>query len=245
MKKIMLIAGGSDLAGSEIDGTEDSTYNRQHSFGNLLAAKLGYEPINIATNGPTNSGIARSVLEWFQQYYDASTMDVFVLVGWSESIRVEAPVDWPTPYEMWNGAADWFTATSRDYLRVNMGWKGTDARELDIIARTQEFMAQNETYLEIYSANLVLQLQYFLKMHGVKYLMCNTLHMFTRGKHLDFYLSNIDAKQYINFDNNDECFYWKYRNAGHTNPKAKYWHHGEEPHRLYADELYNFIQNAN
>jgi hypothetical protein len=162
MKKIMLIAGGSDLAGSEIDGTEDSTYNRQHSFGNLLAAKLGYDPVNIATNGPTNSGIARSVLEWFQQNYDASTMDVFVLVGWSESIRVEAPVDWPTPYEMWNGAADWFTTSSRDYLRVNMGWKGTDARELDIIARTQEFMAQNETYLEIYSANLVLQLQYFL-----------------------------------------------------------------------------------
>jgi hypothetical protein len=69
--------------------------------------------------------------------------------------------------------------------------------------------------------------------------------MFTRGKHLDFYLSNIDNKQYINFDNNDECFYWKYRNAGHTNPKAKYWHHGEEPHQLYAEELYKFINNAN
>ena len=34
-EKIMLIAGGSDLAGSEIDGSDDSYYNRDNSFGNL------------------------------------------------------------------------------------------------------------------------------------------------------------------------------------------------------------------
>ena len=40
MEKIMLIAGCSHAAGSEIDGTEDSVYNRQHSFGALLAVKM-------------------------------------------------------------------------------------------------------------------------------------------------------------------------------------------------------------
>ncbi len=244
MRKIMLIAGGSDLAGSEIDGTEDSTYNRQHSFGNLLAGRLGYEPVNIAQNGPTNGTIARSVLEWFDSNYNPNEMELFVLVGWSESARVEMPVDWPTPYETNNPAADWFGDSCRDYLRINMGWPGMHDREKTIIADTQEFIAKYTTYFEVVSANLVLQLQYFLKMHKVNYLMCNTLHMFTKGNHLDFYVNLIDHKKYYNAYNNDECFYWKYKNAGYQNTKAKYWHHGEEPHRLYAEELYNFIKNA-
>ena len=241
MKKIMLIAGGSDPAGSEIDGSEDSQYNREHAFGNLLAKKLGYEPVNIAQNGATNPTIARSVLEWFKKNYDANTMEVFVLVGWSESVRMEVPVDWPTWYEESNPAADWFSETSRDYLRINMGWKGSLEKEIPIIAYHQEFMARNTTFLEIVSANLILQLQYFFKTMNVEYLMCNTLHMFTRDKHTEFYMSKIDQTKYINFDNNNECFYWKYKNEGHENPKAKYWHHGEEPHRLYSEKLYEFV----
>ena len=39
---------------------------------------------------------------------------------------------------------------------------------------------------------------------------------------------------------NDAAFFWHYRNAGYENPKAKYWHHNEEPHRLFAEKLFNF-----
>lgn len=241
----MLVAGGSDPAGSEIDGNEDSSYNRNHAFGNLLAKKMGYEPVNIALNGSTNTSIARSVLEWFYENFDPKTQKVFVVVGWSESARMEVPVDWPTWYEESNPSADWFSKTSRDYLRINMGWKGSLEREIPIIAYHQEFMARNTELLEIVSANSVLQLQYFFKQHRVEYLMCNTLHMFTRSKHLNFYLDKIDSTRYINFDNNDECFYWKYQKEGHTNPKAKYWHHGEEPHRLYAEKLFQFVKDNN
>jgi hypothetical protein len=69
--------------------------------------------------------------------------------------------------------------------------------------------------------------------------------MFTRDKHLNFYLDKIDSTRYINFDNNKESFYWKYKNEGHVNPKAKYWHHGEEPHRLYSEKLLEFVKNNN
>ena len=41
---------------------------------------------------------------------------------------------------------------------------------------------------------------------------------------------------------NDAAFFWHYRNAGYENPKAKYWHHNEEPHRLHAEKLFNFIE---
>ena len=39
-EKILLIAGCSHAAGSEIDGKEDSKYNREHSYGALVAKKL-------------------------------------------------------------------------------------------------------------------------------------------------------------------------------------------------------------
>ncbi len=241
-EKIMLIAGCSHAAGSEIDGTEDSYYNRQHTFGNILAQKMGYKPINIALNGATNTGIARSVLEWFDNHYNDQVLEVFTLVAWTESVRMEVPVDWSSSYQDSNPNADWFSDTCKEYLRVNMGWKGTVDREKPIIAYHQEFMAKSTQYLELVSVNVILQLQYFLKMLNVNYLMCNTLHMFNRTKQLDFYLDKIDKTRYINFDNNDECFYWKYRNNGFNNTKAKYWHHGEEPHRLFADELFQFLK---
>ena len=85
----MLIAGCSHTAGSEIDGNIDSMYNRQHSYGNQLAKKLGYSPVNIAICGMTNSGIARSVLDWFHTCYK-NNLEVFTLIGWSDSIRIEA-----------------------------------------------------------------------------------------------------------------------------------------------------------
>jgi hypothetical protein len=102
-------------------------------------------------------------------------------------------------------------------------------------------MANNTQYLEIVSANAVLQIQYFLKMHNVDYTMCNVMHMFTSDKHLDFYTSLIDTTKYMHMDDNELSFYTKYKTEGYTNPKAKYWHHNEVPHRLYADELFNFI----
>lgn len=80
-------------------------------------------------------------------------------------------------------------------------------------------------------------------MYAVDYVMCNVMHMFTPSEQVDFYVSQIDATKYFNLSDNDNSFYWKYRNAGYHNTKAKYWHHDEIPHGLYATELYNFIES--
>lgn len=240
MGKILLIAGCSHTAGSEIDGTEDSTFNRHHTFGNLLAAKLDCTPVNVATCGATNAGIARSVLEWFASHDNSN--EVTVLIGWTEPSRMEVP--WPRRchYETMNQGADWYAPTTSDYLRINSGWPGGNDLERELVPQYQRFMADNSAYLEIQSANYVLQLQYFLRSRNVKYMMCNTMHMFTPSIHMDFYTSLIDQSCYYNMTDNTQCFYWKYSNLGYKNTKAKYWHHGEEPHALYAEELYSFMQ---
>jgi hypothetical protein len=243
MKKenIMLIAGCSHSAGAEIDGSQDSPYNRQNSYGNLLAKKLNYSPINISSSGSTNATIARNVLEWCSKNYNADSMNLFVLVSWTESSRMEIPSKQLTWYEGANLSADWSSETSKYFLRINQGWAGGDGYEKRTVPYYQRFIAQNLMYLEVLSANLVLQLQYFLKLHSLRYVMCNTMHMFSTSEYLDFYLNLIDESRYLDLQDPNLAFYWKFKNKGFNNPKAKYWHHNEEPHKLYADELLNFV----
>jgi hypothetical protein len=240
--KLMLIAGCSHTAGSEIDGTEDSQYNRSHCYGAILAEKMGYTPINIAEPGSTNPTIARSILQWFSTEYNADTMEVFVVIGWTENIRMEVPTERINWYDRHCKHWDWYPNTSRYYWRVNMGYEGGDPEEKELIPRYQKFMAENERYLELVTMNAVLQTQYFLKSKNVNYVMCNTMHLVTENTHTKFYISCVDRTKYMDFMENDKAFYWYYRNLGFTNPKAKYWHHDGIPHKLHAEELYNFIE---
>jgi hypothetical protein len=242
-EKILLIAGCSHAAGSEIDGTEDSSYNRQYSFGNLLANKLGRRAINISSSASNNQCIARTILEWFSECYNSEIMDLVVLVSWTESSRIDVPMNRTTWYEKWNRFSDYVSTTARDYIRVNLGYKGSDNEEIDVIAGCHQFIANNPTYIEIISANLILQMQYFLKLKQINFIMCNTMHMFSEARQIKFYIDQIYQTSYLNLKNNELSFYWKYKNEGHVNNKANYWHHGEEPHRLYSEELYNFYIN--
>jgi len=237
--KYLLAAGCSHTAGSEIDGTEDSEHNRQHSFAGILANKLDRKLINIASHGSSNSTIARSVLEWFSKNYKEG-MDVFVVIGWAESARMEIPWNHDVGYGF--NSRHWRGETEKKFLRINFGWEGGTDAEREVIPDLHRFMASNLIYLEILSAQLVLQLQYFFKSKNVDYVMSNMQHVFGDDRHLDFYLSQVDTSKYYNMRNSDKDFYWYYRNLGYENPNAKYWHHDDVPHMLYAEELYKFIK---
>jgi hypothetical protein len=242
-EKILLIAGCSHAAGSEINGQEDSVYNRQRAFGALVAEHFGYKSVSIAQNGMNNSGISRSILKWFQKNYDPTRMEVFVLVAWTESTRLEVPMERLYYYNDSSKAADWFDQTANHYMRVTFGWEGGDPEEKAIMTHYHKFMAQNETFLELQSVQLALQIQYFLKSLNVNYLMCNSLHMFnTKVKQVKEMVSLIDETKYYNVFNNEASFYQRYRDLGYVNELAKYWHHGEEPHRLYAKELIDYME---
>lgn len=241
-RKIGLVIGCSHSAGSEIDGNEDSTYNRNHAFGSLLVSKLGYEPLNISLSGSANSGIARSILQWFKTEYKPDEMDLFVCVGWTESSRLEIPR--MCNYTEGNKATPWYDESANSYWRINFGWKGNTQEERDIIPVYHQFMAENPLILENWTATDVLMVQYFLKSLNIPYVMCSTMFMFTQNEHFTQYLiDNIDETRYYNLKTDEsESFYWKYKNLGYVNPKAKYWHHNEEPHQLFAEELYNFVK---
>lgn len=244
-KNIMLIAGGSDPAGTEIDGNHDSQYNRDNSFGNLLAKKTNYTPINIAISGSANAGIVRSVIDWFNNQNIKEFENIFVLVGWADGIRMEVPFYEKTMYKNnWDHFVNHYSDTHDDYIRINLAWAGYLDREKEFIKPYHRFMVENELLLEILSANYILQLQYYLKMLNIPYLFVNTLNMFTQNHvTLNWYKKQIDGVRFLHFDNNNESFYYKYKNLGYNNPKAKYFHHDEIPHALYSEHLYNYIIN--
>lgn len=244
-KKIIFIAGCSHAAGSEIDGTEDSLYNRQNSFPTHLSNLIGRFHVHSALVGATNATIARSVIEWFNDQYDPDNMDVFVLVCWTDASRFEAPTVKPIFYSHNNLSVDWFSRSCVDYDRITIGKKPANDHEHELYDTYQRFMVNNLNFLEIMSANYVLQIQYFLKMQNIKFMMCNSMPMFTTKVHVNFYKQFIDKSCYIDFDNNDMSFYYKYKNLGFTNELAQYDHHGAEPHKLYADYLYKFIRDRN
>ena len=243
-EKLMLIAGCSHAAGSEIDGNEDSVYNRANSFGNQLANRLCLKPINTAEPSSTNPTIARSVLQWFKDEYDENTMEVFVLVSWTDSIRMECPWYRQTPHYENSPYSDYFATYGQYFLRVNANWEGTYEMERRAIAQYHQFMANCESHIEIISLNLVLQLQYFFNSKNINYLMTNSGHMVNKKNfNNEFYIDSIDQRRYLNMLNNDESFMIKYKNLGYENPNSKYFHHGLQPHTLYAQELLKFMES--
>jgi len=246
MSKIMLIAGCSHAAGSEIDGSEDSSYNREHSYGNQLAIKLGYKPINIAIAGSTNSGIARSVIEWYENNYK-DWMELFVLVGWTDGIRLEAPSPRECYYEKSNPNVDWFSESSKDFFRVHIVEtfeKQNDERNITL--DYQGFAVRNENYVELQNAHYILMTQYYLRSKNIPFLMVNSSFIFTKNhKSIKFYKNQFDDSRYVSHSDNEESFYYRYKKAGYTNPKAKYRHHGLDAHSDYSECLKEYILENN
>ena len=251
MANYMLIAGCSHAAGSEIDGNLSSPDNRKASFGNQLARMIDHEPINIARNGSSNSAIHRSVLNWFtlnKDIIENINNNIFVLVNWAESCRIEAPVPHSIGINQ-DTCADWADPSFLDSLQVNAAtdFNTVAHQERNQFATAQKYMVNSEEAVEILTAKDVLSLQYFFKAEGIRYLMTNSGIAFNNRnmKHLKPYLTKIDASRYYKYRDNDFGFYEKYRQAGLTNPNAKYGHHGADAHLSRATDLHNYIKQKN
>lgn len=251
MANYMLIAGCSHAAGAEIDGNISSVDNRQASFGNQLAKMMDHTPINIARNGSSNSAIHRSVLNWFtlnQDLLENKNNNLFVLVNWAESCRMEAPVPNAVGIDQ-DTCADWADPSFLDSVQVNVMTNPHQvaSHEKEQFLTTQRFLVYSPIYTEMLTAKDALSLQYFFKAEGIRYLMTNSGIAFNNinMKHLKPYLTKIDAKRYYMYRNNDYGFYEKYLNQGCENPLANYGHHGADAHLSRANDLHNYIKQKN
>jgi len=252
MANYMLIAGCSHAAGSEIDGNLSSPENRKASFGNVLAGMMDHQPINIARNGSSNSAIHRSVINWFtlnKKIVENKNNNIFVLINWAESCRLEAPLPHVQNSNQ-DTCADWADPTMQDYMQVN---SMTDphtvtTHEKEPFVTTQRFLVYSEIYTEILTAKDALSLQYFFQTQdNIRHLMTNSGIAFHNHnmRHLKPYLEKLDTLHYYKYRDNTQGFFEKYNNAGMTNPLATYGHHGADAHLARATDLHNYIKQKN
>ena len=254
-EKILLITGGSDPMGTEIDGTHDSEYNRRHSFAGRLTDTgrifQDYTPVNICAGGISNSFILRNTLLWFEKNYDPETQDVFCVVGWTDSSRWETPLENSSDMKPLWPCGDWLAKENDDYLGINIGWAHEEREDFPEQERMHkvyyDFIVNSPPQqMELTSLNIALQLQWFFKSKNIPYLMTDTLHnVKTDQVFVDPYLNMVDKLRYINFGQPEESFYSIYEKLGYTNPKAKYFHHGEDAHLHYSHLLEDHIIKHN
>tara|TARA_R110000751_G_scaffold189334_1_gene295393 strand:+ start:400 stop:1137 length:738 start_codon:yes stop_codon:yes gene_type:complete len=233
---IALIAGCSHSAGFEIDGTEDSAYNRSKSFGSVLSSLLQLTPHNISLGAQSNSSIARSVIDYLESADDESVE--FVVVGWTEASRIDLPSDIDVGLDGNNPAADSIGEVSRRFLQINAGWDGNTPYERSIMPYWHEYMYHQGNLMSLVTVKEMLLLQQYLYSKGIDYVFCNTMLPYNPNRFTEWYWDLIDDSKCM-WD--AEGFWFKYKELGHVNSKAKYWHHDETPHRLWAELLYNHI----
>jgi len=231
---LCLIAGCSHAAGFEIDGCEDSAYNRANSFGSVLASILKLTPHNIALGAQSNSAIARSVID----YIENNSSVEFVCVGWTEMTRVSLPSGHDVDHLGSNATVDTYTKVNSKFLEINSGWPGFTPYEQSIMPYWHEFMVKQADVLDLITVKEIYMLQQYLVSKGIDYIFCNTMLPYRPTRYTKWYWELIDESKCM-WD--EEGFYFKYKSLGYSNPKAQYWHHDETPHRLYAEELYNSI----
>ena len=229
-----IVAGCSHSAGFEIDGTEDSAYNRSKSYGNVLSTMLKLEPHNISLGAQSNSAIARTVIDYCENNNDVS----FVVVGWSEMTRISLPSGHDVDHIGSNSTVDTYTKVNSRYLEINSGWEGFTDYEKSIMPYWHEFMYNKSDMLDLISVKEILLVQQYLSAKGIDYVFCNTMLPYKPTRYTEWYWNLIDDSKCM-WD--AEGFFFKYKALGYVNPKAQYWHHDETPHRLWAEELYNHI----
>ena len=231
-----LIAGCSHSAGFEIDGTEDSVYNRSRSYGAVLSSMLNLIPHNISLGAQSNSAIARSVIDYIES--DTTNTISFVIVGWTEMTRIDLPSGHDVDHDGSNPAVDTFTAINKRWLQINSGWEGFTPYEKSIMPYWHEFMYNKSDILDLITVKEMLLVQQYLDSKGIDYVFCNTMLPYKETRYTAWYWKLITDSR-CHWDH--EGFFFKYKALGYENPKAKYWHHNELPHRLWAEELYNHI----
>ena len=243
-KTVALIAGCSHTAGFEIDGTEDSEHNRQHSWGNQLAHMLGMEPVNLAIGGASNPAIMRQVTDYLHRQ-DTVPQNFFVIIGWTECLRTELPSGWDVDVRDNNSAVHHFTHSILPFLQINPGWQGNTEYERDTLRYWHRHMVEWEDIFAVHSIQTALATQWYLESVRIPYVMCNTMWNWKLNRYTESYVNKIHQTRYYQYGNDAECFYDAMKPKYGENPLAQYGHLGVEAHTAQAQRLCQHIKQYN
>lgn len=241
-EKKLLIVGCSHAAGFEILGTEDSAESRQLSFGNVLARKIGRKPINVAMGGLSNSAILRTMIDYVEKHHDEEKDDLFVLVAWSEPMRVDVPVT--SEGHLYNGkykSPDMRFISNCNFRQIVGPPDPNNLRDYERPYVDIVLERECEPFFDIMTLTQVIAAQGYLEKKNIKYIMCNSMTPPSITPFTASYFSAINKTRFMDLLYPEKSFYFYYRDLGYENTRATYWHHDAVPHELYAKKLEQWI----
>lgn len=234
---ILVTIGCSHSAGSMIDGRNGTSwYNKQHSFGGVIAKKYQMSHFSLGVPGGSNQYIYRSTIRFVNNFMNDSD-DYIFLIGWTSTNRIEMRYPENSPYT--HKVIGDFLDTK--YVPFTVGtdpalYHTRELKQMDRLCPLIFYENQLESDWAVYAYTL----QKLFANKKLKYYMFNTCHDLPVNK------DNVDIVQALNtelyykpteFD--DSMLYWAL-NKGFE--KTTCWHLKADGHAAWAGHLEELLK---
>lgn len=232
----LVTIGCSHSAGSMIDGRNGTSwYNKQHSFGGLLAKKFGMNHYSLGVPGGSNQYIYRSTIRFINNYMHEHD-DYIFLLGWTSTNRIEMRYPEKSPYTH-KIVGDFLDLK---YVPFTVGtdtslWHTNELKAMDRLTPLIFYEKQLETDWAVYAYTL----QELLKYNKLKYYMFNTCHDLPINNDNRDIVQALDTDYYHNpTDFDSSMLQWGLRQGFEKTPC---WHLKADGHAAWAEHLENLM----
>jgi lysophospholipase L1-like esterase len=226
-----------------------SIFRRKNSFTQFLSDNFKCDNLNLGENGCSNSKIMNNVFN----YIDSGdvTSDDFVIITFTSSLRDTQPF-FPEIINKKKTNGDSGVAWSKNELPTSINADThhlTNDMDIFMIEYRKFFITElyDEYYYSMYNQNIIQILQKYLEYKNIEYIMVDAFESMLYSKDYDK-LNLIDKTKYWEFDSktissflrefNDESLFekdgWQINELVSAHPSTA-------GHRLFADELYRYI----
>jgi hypothetical protein len=236
----LVTIGCSHTAGSMIDGKNGTSwYNKQHSFGGLLAKKYGMNHYSLGLPGGSNQYIYRATIRFINNFMHPHD-DYIFLIGWTSTNRIEMRYPDNTPYV--HKVVGDFLDTK--YVPFTIGtdprlYLSTELKAMEKLTPLLFYENQLESDWAVYAYTL----QKLFARKKIKYYMFNTCHDLPVNQDNEKIVQKFDINLYYKpTDFDSSMLYWAL-NRGFE--KTSCWHLQADGHAAWADHLELLMQEQN
>lgn len=233
----LVTIGCSHTAGSMIDGRSGTSwFNKQHSFGGLLAKQHGINHYNLGFPGGSSQYIYRATIRFINNFMHNHD-DYIFLIGWTSTNRIELryPENSPHVHQVVGDFID------TKYVPFTVGtntslYHTKELKELDRLCPLLFYDNQLDSDWAVYAYTL----QHIFKNNNLKYYMFNTCHELPANNDNQDIIDKLDTDFYYRpTDFDSSMLHWAL-NKGFE--KTSCWHLKADGHAAWAEHL-NTLMN--
>lgn len=233
----LVTIGCSHTAGSMIDGKNGTGwYNKEHSFGGLLAKKYGMTHYSLGVPGGSNQYIYRATIRFINNFMHPHD-DYIFLIGWTSTNRIEMRYPDNTGY-VHKIVGDFLDIK---YVPFTVGtdpklYHSTELKNMEKLTPLIFYENQLESDWAVYAYTL----QQMFKHKKIKYYMFNTCHDLPVNEDNKQIVEALDTQLYYKPTDFDNCMLYWALNRGFE--KTQCWHLKADGHIAWAEHL-EFLLN--